>query len=327
MVNGAVYSRRMRTPIHASILYTPESEALRFLPEGPRVLQHDPSKLGWIAIQHGADATAGSINILDLANGVNRSIALPGRPGFFAETAHPGIVVVGLDRRLVVCDLASGAVKELSANVTDDPSLTINDGLAVDGGILFGTKHIPFRDPIASVYFFDLEKRQLRALFDGQTCSNGKVIVGSLLIDIDSAPKTIHKYELSGRFEAAVRQGLVTPASDLPGFPDGMRPVDSNSVVVAFYNPAPVREGIAQQLDIHTGEVLCEWVLPGSPRVTCPEIAMIDGQPKILFTTADEGMPPEIRALAPHAGCLYIADVPVGFTVPDPPPLLALSLP
>jgi sugar lactone lactonase YvrE len=316
----------MVTPqITASILYTPESEALRFLPEGPRVLQQVPGKLGWVAIQHGQGATVGSLNILDLVSLENRSIPLPGRPGFFAETSQPGFVVIGLDRRLVLCDLATGSVQAVSDDVTGDESVTINDGMAVDGGLLFGTKHIPFKDPVASVYFFDTETRELRTLFDGQTCSNGKVIVGDHLIDIDSAPKAINKYKLAGQFEGATKTGLLKPSAELPGFPDGMRPVDGNSVVVAFYNPDPVSGGIAQQLDIHTGAVLCEWILPGSPRVTCPEIALVNGQPKILLTTADEGMPPEIRAIAPGAGCLYIADVPPGFTVPDPPPLVPIA--
>lgn len=289
------------------------------------MLQHDPGKLGWVAIQHGFNVATGSLNILDLATGVNRSIEMPGRPGFFAETVQPGIVLVGLDRRLVVCELSTGAIEDIGASVTEDDSLTINEGMAVEGGVLFGTKHIPFTDPIASVYFFDAASRTLRTLLGGQTCSNGKVIHGDVLIDIDSAPKAITKYQLEGRFEKATKLGLVKPAAELPGFPDGMRPVNNESVVVAFYNPEPVSDGLAQQLHLDTGEVLCEWVIPGSPRVTCPEFASINGQTKIIFTTADEGMPAEIRAIAPGAGCLYMADVPADFKVPAPPPLLALS--
>ena len=41
---------------------------------------------------------------------------------------------------------------------------------------------------------------------------------------------------------------------------------------------------------------------PGSPRVTCPEFVTIEGKTRLLFTTAIEGMPPETRAIAPHAG-------------------------
>ena len=57
--------------------------------------------MGWVAIQHGANVFAGSLNILDLATGKNTSMPLPGRPGFFVETTDPGIVLVGIERRLI----------------------------------------------------------------------------------------------------------------------------------------------------------------------------------------------------------------------------------
>ena len=76
----------MTTPrFVAKPLFEPSQDELRFLPEGPRRLRGTDS-LGWVAIQHGADLAIGSLNVLDLATGANRSIPLPGRPGFFAET-------------------------------------------------------------------------------------------------------------------------------------------------------------------------------------------------------------------------------------------------
>ncbi len=49
--------------------YRPESEELRFLPEGPRVLQNfggSEPLLGWVAIQYGVDKLRGSFNLLNL---------------------------------------------------------------------------------------------------------------------------------------------------------------------------------------------------------------------------------------------------------------------
>jgi hypothetical protein len=74
----------------AEPFFTPVSEELRYLPEGPRVLQNHPSArshnlLGWVAIQHAAGLLVGSMNVLDLDTGENRNYPLPGRPGFFAE--------------------------------------------------------------------------------------------------------------------------------------------------------------------------------------------------------------------------------------------------
>src|ERR1700685_1455442 len=104
------------TPLRivAQSYFEPTSEELRFLPEGPRVLRNHPggALLGWVAIQHAADLHEGSINVLDLASGRNTSFPLPGRPGFFAETIRPGVVLIGLERRLVYFDLLTGNLEE-----------------------------------------------------------------------------------------------------------------------------------------------------------------------------------------------------------------------
>lgn len=315
----------------AQPFFEPTSEDLRFLPEGPRVLRNfnQSHMLGWVAIQHAADRPVGSFNLLDLASRENRSIPLPGRPGFFAETTHPGVVLVGLERRLVLLDLTTGALTETGIVATTDERVIINDGLAVEGGVLFGTKHLEFALPIAGLYFFDTATRELIQVLDGQTCSNGKALLrdpdGVTLVDIDSQPKSLCKFRLDPTLhEVRSRLTLVAPEG-LPGFPDGLRlSPDGQSVIVAFYNPDPVPDGRAQQICLHTGAVLAEWIIPGSPRVTCPEFVELDGQVKVLFTTALEGMPDAIRAIAPGAGTLYIADTP--FTsMPAPIPLINLS--
>jgi sugar lactone lactonase YvrE len=87
-----------------------------------------------------------------------------------------------------------------------------------------------------------------------------------------------------------------------------MRPAPGGeSVIVAFYNPAHTPDGLAQQIRLRDGEVLFEWVLPGSPRVTCPEFIELEGVPHLLFTTAVEGMSDETRRIAPDAGTMFVA--------------------
>lgn len=312
-------------------VFEPARKQLRYLPEGPRILQNYPggggSKLGWVAIQHAAEVQQGSLNILDLASGENQSIPVPGRPGFFVETTQPGVVLVGLERRLVYCDLVTGTLEETGIEVTADERVIINDGLAIEGGVLFGTKHLEFNQPIAALYYFDAATRRVHTVMGGQTCSNGKLVrrdaAGVILIDIDSTPKTITRYRLDAKLEHVLEQALVTSPASLPAYPDGLRPSpDGESAIVAFYNPEAVSDGLAQQLRLSDGAVLCEWEIPGSPRVTCPEFVEIDGQVKLLFTTAVEGMAVATRRLAPGAGSLFIADTP--FTsMPAPPPLLA----
>ena len=312
----------------ANPIYLPEREELRFLPEGPRVLQNYPGAahlVGWVAIQHGVDRFEGSLNVLDLQTGINENFPLPGRPGFFAETTKPGTVIVGMDRRLVYFDLLSGALEETGVVVSVDESVIINDGISVPGGLLFGTKHLQFDRPVAALYHYSAQSREVRVLRDGQTCSNGKCFHNEgdeiRIIDIDSTPKTISQYQFDRRMEKLLHSRHVVAPASLHAFPEGLRASpDGNSVIVAFFNPAAVADGIAREIRISDGAVLTEWVLPGSPRVTCPEFAMIDGEVKVLFTTAVEGMPDEIRKIAPEAGALFVGDT--HFTaLPVPPPL------
>ena len=302
----------------AERLFEPESEALRYLPEGPRVLRHlglPGQWLGWVAIQHSAAEQVGSLNLFNLSSRENRSFELPGRPGFFAETATEGVVIVGMERRLVLFDWRSGEVTETGVVVSGDERVILNDGLAVEGGVLFGTKHLGFSEAIAAVYFYDWASGRVHTVLEGQVCSNGKFLrrdaTGATLIDIDSMPKTISRYRLDSRLERVLERSLVVAPESLPGFPDGLRPSpDGESVIVAFYNPEAVSDGVARMYRLADGAVECEWVLPGSPRVTCPELVEMDGKVKIVFTTAVEGMAAEIRAMAPGAGALYVADTP-----------------
>ena len=116
---------------------------------------------------------------------------------------------------------------------------------------------------------------------------------------------------------------LVVPPDRLPAFPDGLRPTPSGEIVVAFYDPNPVSDGLAWQIELESGAVTNEWRIPGSPRVTCPEFVEIDGKVKLLFTTAVEGMPDEARSLARSAGAMFIADTPFQ-EMPPPPPLFPI---
>ena len=312
--------------------YRPESEELRFLPEGPRVLQNfggSEPLLGWVAIQYGVDKLRGSFNLLNLRTRANQTFALPGRPGFFAETSQSGTAVVGMERRLVLLDLRTGRVEETGIDVSDDDRVIINDGIPIPGGLLFGTKHLEFSRKIAALYRYYCGSKQVVQLVDQQICSNGKFfqdgIDGPVVIDIDSPPKTISRYLFDSDFKKVLQHALVTPPESLPAVPDGMRPgPDGSSIVVAYYNPDPVDKGLAQEIRLSDGAVLTQWTFPGSPRVTCPEFAKLDGKVCLIFTTADEGMDAATRAISPEAGTLFFAETPFE-SMPEPPPLVPVE--
>jgi len=255
-------------------------------------------KLVWVSIQYGPEAKDGGINFLDLAARTNVHHHLPGRPGFFVTTEQPGVLLIGLERRLVLYDVAARRITATLAHVPDNPRILINDGIAIPGGVLFGTKDVQFQEPIAALYRYHFASRELRELLGGQTCSNGKLLRGSRLIDIDSVPRTITEYLHDGALE---RVRLIAPAESLPAIPDGLRPAPGGeSIVVAFVNLDAGADGLAQQIRIADGVVLTEWIFPGAPRVTCPEYVHGLGW---LFTTAVEG------AAAPEAGTIFVGPI------------------
>ncbi len=312
----------------AKPFFRPRSEELRFLPEGPRALRCAPGKLGWVSIQHGPRLATGTLNVLDLETLSNEEHPLPGRPGFFAETTSPGVVLIGLERDLVLYHLSSRQIEPLAA-ITADTRCVVNEGLAVPGGVVFGTKNLTFDAPIAEMYHFDAASRSVRTIARQQTCSNGKHLFerdGALyLADIDSFAQSIVRYRVDAADWSLTRDGVIADFTTLGAFPDGMRPSpDGRSLIVAFYDPRPSAAGYARQYDLETGEPLAEWAVPGSPRVTCPEFVTVGGEAMLLLTTADEGMPEEVRRVAPEAGTLFLAAT--GFDVlPPPPPLVAIN--
>jgi sugar lactone lactonase YvrE len=284
--------------IAARPFFRPDNETLRYLPECPRAIG---DSLFWVSIQYGHNATEGGLNILDLATRRNRHIPLPGRPGFFVESA-PGELVIGLERRLVRFDIAGTRIVETLADLPDDPRVIINDGVAIPGGVLFGTKDLAFKQPIAALYHYDYATRRLRQLLDHQLCSNGKYLHDGLLVDIDSGPRTITEYRYSDG--ALQRTRLIAPPESLPAVPDGLRPTQGgDSIVVAFVNLDATADGLAQEIRLADGAVLTEWTFPGAPRVTCPEFITLDGRPHLLFTTACEG------SESPECGTLFVAPV------------------
>jgi L-arabinonolactonase len=300
----------MPNRVQAQPFFRPALEEHRYLPECPLVI--DESLL-WISIQYAADRPQGGLNVLDLDSRENVHHPLPGRPGFFARTADPNVLLIGLERRLVLYDRNAGAIVETLAGIPEDPRVIINDGIAIPGGVIFGTKHLEFSQPVGALYHYDHATRSVRELRGGQTCSNGKYLHDGILVDIDSQPKTITEYRYDGALHPL---RLIAPPESLPALPDGLRPMPGGkSVVVAYYNPAHVSDGIAQEIRLSDGEVLTEFVIPGSPRVTCPEVWELDGATCVFFTTAIEGMPEETRAIAPEAGTIFVA----GLVAPGEP--------
>ena len=294
------------------VLYSPTSSTLRFLPEGPYPL--GDGKFSWVAIQHGPDASSGSINIFDLADKTNVSYSLPGRPGFAFPT-DKGNFVVGCERSVGIYSCATEQFVPFVEGIDNDCTGTIvNDGVTWDGNLIFGTKDLEFRTKKAGLYFWRGRDAKLFRLRSDQICSNGKCVltVGSShveLLDIDSPTRKVVLYRINTELGAIEDERVVVDLANDPGVPDGMTmTLDGKSVLVSLYNPNAAPIGRTVQYSIRTGQVEQEWQTNGSPQATCPQLIVWKDRVWLLITTAVEHMPMERRGDSPEAGSLFLGE-------------------
>jgi len=294
------------------ILLKNDDAALRFLPEGP--YRNGESILSWVAIQHSAEATNGSLNFLDLDTGANTNHPLPGRPGFAFPTDQEGIYVVGLERHIQLFDVKTGETTVISHAVDADVENTIiNDGLVIDGGLIFGCKDLEFATKKAGLYLYRTSDKQLIRLRDDQICSNGKIFVQDgdkgVLYDIDSPTRTVVKYQIDIAAGTASEPELVVDLREDSAVPDGMvETPDGKSCIISFYNPNPAPHGTSRQFSLETGELEAVWKTDRAPRVTCPQLVRIGEVVKLVMTTAVENMSAEEQAEAINSGHLFVGD-------------------
>jgi sugar lactone lactonase YvrE len=183
------------------VIFTPATEELRFLPEGP--YRCPDGRISWVAIQHGPQAVTGSLNLLDLATGQNQTFPLDGRPGFAFPTTRAGVFVVGLERSIVLFDTADRSTETLVTGVDEHVDGTIiNDAVVYDGHLVFGCKDLRFAEKKAGLYLLRAGQRQAIALRRDQVCSNGKAIARRpdgvlILYDICSHSKQVVAWQLN----------------------------------------------------------------------------------------------------------------------------------
>jgi sugar lactone lactonase YvrE len=297
------------------LLFRPDTPELRFLPEGPYPYGRE-GQFSWVAIQHSATSTTGSLNIFDIPTRTNRRFRLPGRPGFAYAAGRPGRLIVGLERCVSLFDNDTGACTPLTAEVDANVSGTvINDGTAFEGGIVFGCKDLKFAETKAGLYLFRFADKSLVQLRNDQTCSNGKIIVGQgntlTLYDIDTPTKTVVRYSLDVAAGKLSQGEIVVDLRHCADFPDGMIATpDGRSVIISFYNPADAPHGETRQYSLSNGQLEALWKTPLAPQATCPQLIGHEGQVKLIVTTAVEHMSPGRLAVHSNSGCLFIGDTP-----------------
>lgn len=296
----------------AKPLPVPDTDALRFLPEGPYPL--GDSRFSWVGIQHGADAQSGSVNVFDLASGCNESFDLPGRPGFAFPCQTAGHYVVGCERSLGVFDTASGSWDGFCDGIDGDVENTIiNDGMVFEDNLIFGTKDLEFATKKAGLYLYRGSDGKLIRLRDDQICSNGKAILvseqGPQLIDIDSPTRTVVSYPIDIAAGTLGEPKVVLDFAGDPAVPDGAILTPSgDGIIVAMFRPERADHGETRLYDLASGDLRCTWQTAGSPQNTCPALVRHEGKIKLIITTAVENMTAEDQEACPNAGRIFMGD-------------------
>lgn len=295
------------------VLLSPNSEADRFLPEGPRAIQLEGREaLLWVNIQTSPEAKIGALHLRFWDTGEQRSLPLANRPGFVFPTDREEIVVVGQGHEIGTVDLSTGAWTRWATLPHQNPRVIINDGEIVPGGraIVFGTKDTQFAEYIAALYLFTLDDQQLSTLAEGMLCSNGKVFTqgdgGLILYDIDTPRRSVMRYRVDLTSGSIQADREVVDLHSEEGLPDGMADTGDGTAIIALFNPHRGGDGQALRVDLGSGKTIERWTTPGSPRVTCPLLVEREGQVKLVLTTAVEGMPDEMRRASPEAGSLFM---------------------
>lgn len=293
-------------------LPVPQTNALRFLPEGPIPLGE--SRFSWVGIQHGLDAANGSLNIYDISSEQNESFDLPGRPGFAIPCQNEGSFVIGCERSLGIFNTADRSWQPFCNGIDEDVDNTIiNDGIAYENNLIFGTKDLEFATKKAGLYLHRGSDGKLIRLRDDQLCSNGKSIIADgdrlTLIDIDSPTRQIVRYQIdivSGTLSEA--EVVIDFAGD-PAVPDGaILTPDQSGIIVSMFRPQVADHGETRWYDRISGQLQCVWQTPGSPQNTCPALVRQDGAIKLVITTAVEHMTATDQQQCPNAGRLFIGD-------------------
>jgi sugar lactone lactonase YvrE len=309
--------------MRAEVLFQQTTEADRFLPEGPRAITvDDRPALAWVNIQTAADASNGDVHVR-FWDGEHRRYSQQRRPGFLLPTSRSNVLLVGRNKEIGLLDLTVNHFTPLAAIDDASPRTIINDGEIAPGGraVVFGTKDIQFAESIANLYLFTLDDRKITTLADRQLCSNGKVFSrehrGLLLFDIDTPKRNVVRYRIDLEARRVDSPEVALDLNNQEGFPDGMVDAGDGTVIIAFYNPAVVPDGRAVRFDLRTRTAIEEWIVPGSPRVTCPLLLERDDHVRLILTTASEGMPGEQRRICPHSGDLFIAETTLANSPPN----------
>lgn len=151
-------------------------------------------------------------------------------------TGIPAALAFGPDGALYICDEGRRSIVRVDASGTIEDFITHHEGRAINGpndlsfdesGNLYFTD--PWtsspRHPVAAVYGFDWEERELHLIDDGMQFTNGIVASGDRLLVAETFPRMVWAYDIVGPGQATGKRAFcrLPDVDDAPLLPPALR--------------------------------------------------------------------------------------------------------
>ncbi len=321
-----------RTTSTARRLFAPTQREHRVLGEGPKIAPYANKpyfQLVYPVITGGNNGENGFIITLTLNESGTECIEADivhchYRPSFLAVT-EKGSLVVAAEKAIW---LHGG--KQLISLESESKHWITNDGCPISPTTaIIGTKST--QDPKvqdAPVFYVNFARGFAEQLPLLTKIGNGCFVYGDRFFHTDTPTQQLRSFPFLeiGRMQKVI---IDFATSDWPdGWPDGIvGPFEGEGefegrafCAIALWNSV-ASTGSVVVVDIATGEVVHEILVPGAGQVTC--IVVHNGF--VYITTATEGYNEEQLAANPNGGCVFIVEAPPMLSNPPAVPLLAIE--
>ncbi|ANA32903.1 L-arabinolactonase [Ralstonia mannitolilytica] len=247
----------------------------------------------------------------DPATGEERQWPLPQRLGSFVLTDAPGVLILGLAKKIVLFDTHTGTLHPLADVEPGDPTTRVNDGRADRcGNYVFGTLHEGGPEPTGSFYRFTPMGVLQRLALPSIAIANSIAFSpdGGTMYWCDTPSRRIHACDYDGQTGEV---GNIRVFADLRDHDaDGERKGSPDGSTVDAQGCLWNAEWGGSRLTRYApdGRVLTRIPVPAS-QPTCPAFggAALD----ILYvTSAHDGLSPSRRAEDVNAGATFQLAVP-----------------
>ncbi|MBD3391164.1 MAG: SMP-30/gluconolactonase/LRE family protein [Chitinivibrionales bacterium] len=242
------------------------------------------------------------LHVFDPETNSDRSINVGEYIGTVAPRAGGGLVL-GLQHRIVSCDLDTGEMVTLCSLEADRENNRINDGkCGPDGRFWVGTMDLDCQEGAGGFYCVDTDYT-MRTILRSVGISNGLCWRSdhSILYYIDLLTRKIDAFDFDAGAGTCANRRPVVDFGDNPGSPDGMNIDAEDKLWVASFGG-----GCVMRWDPDTGELMQTIELPVTNVTNCA----FGGREldRLYISTARVLRTEEDLAKEPLAGGLFVAE-------------------